>query len=327
MKGNSVDAHLQSPIEPPSVSSDLLLDGTWERNGRSTNVAALIGLLGIGAVFFNAESILAVVGIGVKLVLYGRPEATGGFLDKLATSMRFYAGPVRAAVLIAEFVFLLAPALWLVKRWHSSTVRQYIRLKSASTVEIVLAVLTTLAVIPAGELIAGKLMHFMHVPERLLKVNAEIFTARSSGEFAWLIVVVCLTPAICEEIFFRGYIQRTFERTMQWRSVILVGIFFGLFHFQPLGLVTLAILGILFGYFFYRSKSLFPSMAAHFTNNLVAIAVLFHPGRADDVSAQPNVPFPFWIVGGSLLAGTGLLFLFHTVTSRRNTATTQVTVT
>ncbi|HEY6951030.1 MAG TPA: CPBP family intramembrane glutamic endopeptidase [Bacteroidota bacterium] len=304
-------------------SPELRLDGSWETHGRSPNTAAVVALLGIGAIFFNAESILAAVAIGIKILFSGVPEAEGGVLDRLAASMKFYGGPIRLAVLISEFAFLLVPALWLVKRWHSSDVRGYIRLKNGAIVEILIAVLATLAVIPTGEFIADNLVKLMHIPARLLEINAEVFTSRSELEFGWLIIVVCVTPAICEEVFFRGFIQRTFERTMGWKSVLLIGFLFGLFHFQPLGLITLSILGILFGYFFYRSKSLYPSMAAHFTNNLVAIAVLYRPDRTVETEMVSTQQLPIWLVGVTLLVGVGLLFLYQRVTVRHFSVTAQ----
>ncbi len=139
-------------------------------------------------------------------------------------------------------------------------------------------------------------------------------------EFAWLIVVVCITPALCEELFFRGYIQRTFERTMDWRSVILVGVIFGLFHFNPLGLLTLAVLGMLLGYFFYRSRNILPSMAAHFTNNFIAISFLHR--TSDGAPLFTSGAIPLWLVGVTLPVGIGLLYLYHSRTAFRFNART-----
>jgi hypothetical protein len=248
-----MDPHVQLPNEVASPHPLPVLDGSWERSGRSPNTAALLALLGIGALYFNAQPILFLISIGSLQMISGGPHLTGSFYERLSEIMKFYADPVRATVLISEYAFMLLPTLWLVKRWHTSGVRQYIRLRSSSTAQILLAVLATLAIIPTGNLVADFLVRQMHIPEKLLEISAEIFTARSPGEFIWLVAVVCVTPAICEEVFFRGFVQRTFERTMGWKSVILIGVLFGLFHFQPLGLVTLATLGILFGYFFYRS--------------------------------------------------------------------------
>lgn len=296
-----------------------VLDGSWEQRGRSPNAAALTALLGIGAIYFNAQSILVSIAVFTKALTSKMPQVTGGFLDQMAEMMKFSSGPVRVTLVMSEFVFMLLPAVWLVRRWHSSTVREYVRMKNGSFVEILLAVLATLALIPAVDSIANLLTNLMHVPERLKEVNAEIFTARTPGEFVWLILVVCVTPAICEETFFRGHIQRTFERTIGWKSVLLIGVLFGLFHFQPLGLITLSILGMLLGYFYFRSRSLFPGMAAHFTNNFVAIAVLYRASGTSPTFVSAYEQLSWWLIAASFVLGVVFLAIFHRITVKQGT--------
>lgn len=288
------------------------LDGSWERSGRSLNTAALLGLLGIGALYFNGQSLLALVTIGIVKLTGGD---TGSSFDNLLSSFQSFVGPIRIVVFVTQFALMLAPTLFLVKRWHSSNVWSYLRLTRASIVDILLAVLITIAFLPAGNYIAEEFVRQLQIPEKLMEINATVFTSHSPLEFFWLVLVVCVTPALCEELFFRGYVQRTFERTIDWRSVILVGVVFGLFHFNPLGLLTLAVLGMLFGYFFYRSKSIFPSMAAHFTNNFIAVAVLYR--TADGTPLFPAGSIPLWLVGATLPFGIGLLLLYHARTAFR----------
>jgi len=301
---------------PPSQSLRpdglLSLDGSWERSGRSPNTSALLGLLGIGALYFNGQSLLALVAIGIVKLTGGdiRPS-----FDSLLSSFQSFVGPIRIVVFVTQFALMLAPTLFLVKRWHSSNVRSYLRLTGASIVDILLAVLITIAFLPAGNYIAEEFVRQLQIPEKLMEINATIFTSHSPLEFFWLVLVVCVTPSLCEELFFRGYVQRTFERTIGWRSVILVGVVFGLFHFNPLGLLTLAVLGMLLGYFFYRSKSILPSMAAHFTNNFIAVAVLYR--TADGTPFFPVGSIPLWLVGATLPFGIGLLLLYHARTAFR----------
>ena len=301
---------------PPSQSLRpdglLSLDGSWERSGRSPNTSALLGLLGIGALYFNGQSLLALVAIGIVKLTGGdiRPS-----FDSFLSSFQSFVGPIRIVVFVTQFALMLAPTLFLVKRWHSSNVRSYLRLTGASIVDILLAVLITIAFLPAGNYIAEEFVRQLQIPEKLMEINATIFTSHSPLEFFWLVLVVCVTPSLCEELFFRGYVQRTFERTIDWRSVILVGVVFGLFHFNPLGLLTLAVLGMLLGYFFYRSKSILPSMAAHFTNNFIAVAVLYR--TADGTPFFPVGSIPLWLVGATLPFGIGLLLLYHARTAFR----------
>lgn len=292
-------------------------DGAWEKSGRSLNTAAVLGLLGIGVLYFNAQIILTVIGILFTTLAGGTPPVSGDFLQRLAGTVKQYAMPIRVAVVVSQYVFMLLPVWWLVKRWHSQNVRGYTRLRGCSAAEILLAVIGTMAILPAGTYIANELSHWMNISDSFSKVAAEIFTAYSFPEFVWLVFVVGLTPAICEEFFFRGYVQRTFERTLGEKSLWLIGCIFGLFHMQPLGLITLSMLGILFGYFYYRSQSLLPSMAAHFTNNFLAILFLYATPKVGGVNLASDDQIPLsWVIVTLPVAGV-VLFLYHKLTATK----------
>ena len=295
-----------APLGP--ASQEPILDGSWERSGRSLNTAAILALIGVGALYFNVQSILGALVVMVASALKSGQAVAGTGFDRIVEQVRLLAQPIRIVITVTQYVFMLLPALWIVKRWHSSTIRRYVRLDRVPILQTVVAVLITLAFLPADNFIADQFVRQLHVPSKLMAINAELFTSRSPGEFIWLIIVVCITPALCEETFFRGVVQRTFERTIGWKSVILVGVLFGFFHMNPLGLITLAILGMLLGYFYYRSRSLVPSMAAHFTNNFIAILVLYKNPGGD------SGEFPLWVVGGTLAIGIALLLLFDRMT-------------
>ncbi|MEX2116422.1 MAG: type II CAAX endopeptidase family protein [Bacteroidota bacterium] len=300
------------PSAPPA--SDVLLNGSWERSARSLNTAALLGLLGIGILYFNAQSILALIAVFVTQFTVEPPDLSGGYLERFLENIRHLANPLRTAVVVSQYVFMLLPALLLVRYWHSTDIRRYIRLARAPIAEILLALLATLMIIPSANFIADELVRQLGVPRTIMEINAEIFTSRSLGEFLWLVFVVCITPALCEEIFFRGFVQRTFERTVGWKSVVLVGVIFGLFHFSPLGLIPLSILGMLFGYFFYRSKSLLPPMLAHFANNVLAVYFLYKPEEGAGMAMES---IPLWLVGVTLPVGIAMLYLYERLTGRK----------
>src|SRR5512139_1141785 len=111
-------------------------DGSWERSGRSLNSSAVLGLLGIGVLYFNGQSFLAV--LTVVLVKFSRGESAPSF-DSLLSSFQSFVGPLRIVVVFTQFALMLAPALILVKRWHSSGVRAYVRLGRASWTDVLLA--------------------------------------------------------------------------------------------------------------------------------------------------------------------------------------------
>jgi len=292
-------------------------EGSWEQGGRSPSSAAVLGLLGIGVLYFNVQTILALMAIAVAHAMNPEAQATGNYFERIASMSRLYADPIRIALVISQYLFMLLPAWWLVKRWHTKNVRDYIRLQKASALEIVLAVLATIAIIPSGTYIANALSSRLKIPDFLVKINSELFTAYSLGEFIWLAFVIAVTPAICEEIFFRGFVQRNFERTLHGKSVLLIGVIFGLFHMQPLGLITISLLGILFGYFYYRSKSLLPSVAAHFVNNFIAIFIMYKSPQLDDVALASTEQIPiFWVLVTAPLAIV-IIFFYHVATREK----------
>lgn len=298
-----------SPAEPPPPSTPEF-NGSWEGTGRSLNSAALLALLGIGVLYFNGQSLFAVVAV---LFSGPVPEAeSGGYLRTLLNNLRVLADPLRIAVVLSQYLLMLLPAVWLVRRWHSTDVRRYVRFVPARPSEVLLALLATLMIIPSSSFIADELVRQLGIPKELMQIGAEIFTARSPGELVWLVFVVCVTPAICEEVFFRGFVQRTFERTMGGSSVVLVGVVFGLFHFNPLGLISLSILGLLFGYFYYRSRSLLVPMVAHAANNLLAVVVLY---GGPESSAIASASTPLWLVGATLPVGIIALLWYSRLTS------------
>ncbi|MDZ7766112.1 MAG: type II CAAX endopeptidase family protein [Melioribacteraceae bacterium] len=105
---------------------------------------------------------------------------------------------------------------------------------------------------------------------------SELLRADSIFEGSFIIIVVAVVPAICEEVFFRGYVQKSFELSIKpvW-AIILTALFFAMYHFNPYGLVALIALGIFFGFAAYKSGSIFIPMILHFLNNLLAVVMFF----------------------------------------------------
>lgn len=79
--------------------------------------------------------------------------------------------------------------------------------------------------------------------------------------------LLAVVAPICEEVLFRGMIQRGYEQLGVWASILLTGLLFMLFHqslAQGLALVPLA---ILLSYLAWRTDSLPAAIVAHAANN------------------------------------------------------------
>jgi membrane protease YdiL (CAAX protease family) len=274
--GSTIPVSTSNPSD--KVPGTVVLTGSWERGGRSPAAAAVFGLLIVGVVYLHGQSLLALAGMLVAGGFGGAATRTGDLLRDLEQSARLTRTPVQVALVLSQVFLMLGPTLWLVRRWHSRNVGAYVRLRGASAEEMMLAVIAAMLFLPANAWLSELFVRELGIPDKLIEINEILFTPSGVPELVWLIVVVGVTPAVCEEVLFRGYAQRTLERVIGWKSILVVGTLFGLYHMQPLGLLSLSGLGFLFGFLFYRSKSLLPSIAAHFTNNTFVVILLFVGG-------------------------------------------------
>ena len=299
--------HEQLQLEEP------FYNGSWERSGRGTASAVVLAFLIIGVIYFNGQAVVASLFLVFNMMSdHGR--APNGFFENLEYMADLQKQPIRIAVVVSQFCLMLAPTVWLIKRWHTKHVTQYVRYRKSSMMEILLAVAATVCFFPLNEALSNLVIRILNVPQRFLNIGQKVFTASSGSEFVWLIFVVAVTPAICEEFFFRGYAQRTLERTMGWKSILVTGVVFGLYHMQPLSLITLIGMGFLFGYLYYRSKSLFTSMSAHFTNNFLAIYFLYQGSAAAGWFRGMNTPLHWLTLIGSIALLCFILIVYHFIT-------------
>jgi CAAX protease family protein len=95
-----------------------------------------------------------------------------------------------------------------------------------------------------------------------------------------LYLLLALTAGFCEELIFRGYLQRQFSAAFKSSSVglVLQGIAFGAAHgYQGLKfMVVIAVYGCLFGLLVVWRRSLRPGMIAHFLQDGVLGLVSAH---------------------------------------------------
>ena len=116
-----------------------------------------------------------------------------------------------------------------------------------------------------------------------------LVTAHSPGEFVFVVLVVALTPAICEEFLFRGLVQRSFETvTVGIQGAIITGVIFAAFHLIPYSFVPLTVLGSYFGFIVYRSQNITVAISTHFFNNFIACTALYLQLNDDFVAIAPH---------------------------------------
>lgn len=133
---------------------------------------------------------------------------------------------------------------------------------------------------------------------------ARIFDGPPAVQVVVAAVAVLLAP-FCEEVAFRGYLQRTLSRTLRPAAAIgLTALVFGVRHLDPLRFPALVALGSIFGWVAWRSGSVWPAVAAHVANNALAtgVALLVRPGADAAQRPAPSEALGPLLAGGAAIA-------------------------
>ena len=99
------------------------------------------------------------------------------------------------------------------------------------------------------------------------------------GEFTrhpmWLtFFAIAVTPAICEELVFRGYIQSQYRHSAIKKAAIINGLFFAIIHLNLHQFAYAFAMGVIFAYLVHYTRSIWAGIIPHFIINATQ-AVLF----------------------------------------------------
>lgn len=143
------------------------------------------------------------------------------------------------------------------------------------------------------------------------------------GSLFFNILMIGILPSIGEELIFRGIFQRLFAewtKNIHW-GIAIAAILFSAMHMQFYGFLPRMILGVLLGYLFYWSGSIWVPIIGHFVNNTTAVLVYYF--YADNMTKDienfgaGKETFIFLILG--LVVVIPLLYKFYVENKTRNT--------
>ena len=149
-------------------------------------------------------------------------------------------------------------------------------------------------------------------PAGMETMNRTMVEAFKRMSPAAVILCVAIVPALCEELYFRGFLFGGLRTSMRpWSAIVVSALAFALFHFIVFRFLTSALLGVLLAWMCWRSRSIWPGMIAHALHNgVLTLAALrpqtFAPFGVDE--SQPWAHFPLPVVAaGSAVLVVGIL--------------------
>jgi len=153
----------------------------------------------------------------------------------------------------------------------------------------------------------GYLNSFLPVPDLLAEMQQNQYQMfedflRKDGVLLLGLFHIALVPAFAEEILFRGYIFRAFEKNKGViAALIFSSLIFALFHLQLTNILPLATLGAVMGLLTWMSGSIWPAVVAHFMNNGAAVVMgSYMPDTAFADLTPESLP-PLWMLGLSII--------------------------
>jgi len=137
----------------------------------------------------------------------------------------------------------------------------------------------------------------------LMRLTEQMLAVDTLGGLAINLIVIALLAALCEELFFRGLLQKTLSERINKHAAIWVTAFiFSAIHFQFYGFLPRMLLGAAFGYMVVWSGSLWLPILAHFINNAVGVIAFF-------IAKKQNLTFDIENIGAEQSWYLGLLFV------------------
>ena len=102
----------------------------------------------------------------------------------------------------------------------------------------------------------------------------------------WGYLVVGMLVPVAEELVFRGAVLRVllnvFARRSHWIAIAISAVVFGIIHMNLAQGFHATLIGLLLGWMYYRTRSVFPGIVLHWINNTVAYVMFnLQPQLAD----------------------------------------------
>ena len=187
-------------------------------------------------------------------------------------------------LMIQQIALVATPAL-MMGVMLTTSVRRTFSLRWPGYGRLLWAILLPFALHPLTVELQMSLQWFFPKPPPGLAETMELMSSKNQP--LWLVLLAfAVTPAICEELVFRGFLLSGFRRSGKVGvAIALSSLTFGIIHMIPQQVFNAALLGVALATICVRSRSLLPGVVFHFIYN--ALAVLH--GRAGDTVPDTNV--------------------------------------
>ena len=272
--------------------------------------ALLIGFVGVGMVLLSLiMGLLARYALNIPL----EDLSTAMFEPR---NIDF----IRVLQIFSSFLMWGVPALAVAAISGPKPVEQLGYNETMSGKQVFLVVLMIVAGIALGGAL-GELNRMIPLTEELnqkFKIWEEnyskqvmsIANMKNVNDYLFTLLILAITPALFEEMFFRGCMQQILVKGTgsAFAGILITSIIFSAVHLSFFGFLPRLFLGFLLGYIFHYSKNLWLPVIAHFLNNAFGVTVLYSLSRSGKLTPDAmDDTYPFYY---GVIAAMAIVVIF-----------------
>jgi ABC-2 type transport system permease protein/sodium transport system permease protein len=216
--------------------------------------------------------------------------------------------------LAAVLIILILALPWLAAKYMRVNVRTAFRLERPKLAAVVAALCFGCSTWVLAHAWFGVQEQWLPMPPLVERAMQDAASWLGESHVLVVLLLLAFVPAVCEELFFRGYVLSGVRGALgKTPAVLLVALVFAVYHQSVFRLAVSGALGLLLGLLVVQWRSVWPAVLAHFMHNGIAVAAAQPDGlqplveRLGFAIGEGGLPPTGWIVGAATLTLVGIV--------------------
>jgi len=201
---------------------------------------------------------------------------------------------VKKGTLFTEWGLILLPVLLYLKI-RGKNIRRTLQISMPPRRHVLASFILAISAIPLIAELSFIQDTIIPMPVELTDTMKAIFTIKEGESVVFMFFVFAITPAICEEGLFRGFLLGGLRNGLgKTGAILLTGFLFGLFHLNIYRLLPTAIIGFILAYLVISGSSLITAVIYHAVNNAIALSIInsSHLQKYPWLLEENHIPIP-----------------------------------
>lgn len=229
-------------------------------------------------------------------------------LFQLPAHFLLQAGWLSAGIVANELIAVAGVPLFLIWILHFDARRllPFPRPRAATAIAVVVLTLGAAILIDYG---TAATEHVIPASDQIGAWYDKLMATAGSGDVLLKLVALCIVPAVCEEIYFRGFCQTSLAALWgRLPALLIAALLFAVLHGKLPYIHLYFLLGLLLGWVYAATGSLWMSILCHFLNN--AWTFLTHvAGFRLPLEAAPAFQNAMIVAAGFMVLAAGFFAL------------------